>query len=550
MTTSGLRALRPPPGTTHIGEILRATAARAGDREAIVFPGERVSYADLYARALRHAAALRALGLVPGDHVGLLLTNRPEFCELLIGAAMAGCVTVLINARYKAHELRHVIADADVRALICANDSPGKGYDFPALLQEAFPGLGASALPLPQAPRLRHIFVLGDVAPESPPGFTPISALSAAADREAVTEIEAALPTRRADEPLLMLYTSGTTSAPKGCLLTHINVVGKGIAFAELFGLGDGDRIWNPLPMFHVGFAMPLASALAVGATVVTLRHFDPAHAREQLVAERITHAFPAFVQMWQGVVEHPDFDATRLPQLRCGLAVGPADLLMRLQRQTPDCPFISCYGMTEGTSVFTASRPDDPEPLRLGCEGRPFGGLELRIVDPVSGAAKAPGQRGEIQIRGYSVARGYYNAPTQTARAFLPGGWFATGDLGTVDADGNLRFRGRAKDMLKVGGENVAALEVESYLTSHPDVVMAQVVGVADERLSEVPAAFVELAPGSTLEPQEIVEYCQGQIASFKVPRHVVIVEEWPMSATKIQKGELGRLPLGPRLV
>jgi fatty-acyl-CoA synthase len=540
----------PPRGTAHIGTILQRTAARAGDREAIVFPDDRLGYAELYSRALDHAASLRAMGLSPGDHVGLLLTNRPEFAELLLGAAIAGCVTVLINARYKAHELRHVITDADVRALICSRDGAGAGYDFPALLQDAFPALCAGTLPVPEAPRLRRIFVLGDVAPGASPAFAPLAELREAGGREGADAIEAELPRRRADEPLLMLYTSGTTSAPKGCLLSHVNVVGKGIAFAELFGLGAGDRIWNPLPVFHVGFVMPLASALAVGATVVTLRHFDPSHAREQLVAERITHAFPAFVQMWQGVVEHPEFDAARLPHLRCGLAVGPADLLTRLQRATPDCPFISCYGMTEGTSVFTAPRPSDAEPLRLGCEGRPFGGLELRIVRADSGEPCAPGDSGEIQIRGYSVANSYYNASERTAEAFLPGGWFATGDLGSVDPDGNLTFRGRAKDMLKVGGENVAALEIESYLTRHPDVAMAQVVGVTDERLSEVPAAFVELRPGSTVTPRELVAYCQGQIASFKVPRHVVIVDEWPMSATKIQKQALSRLPLGPRLL
>jgi fatty-acyl-CoA synthase len=346
-----------------------------------------------------------------------------------------------------------------------------------------------------------------------------------------------------------MLYTSGTTSAPKGCRLSHRNLVGKGIAFCELFEFGPADRMWNPLPMFHVGFVMPLAGVLATAGTLVTMRRFEPPAALRQLAQERVTHAFPAFPQLWQGIVDQAGFDAAELPHLRRGLVVGPADLLRRMQRATPDCPFISCYGMTEGTSVFTAPRPADPETLRLGTEGRPLPGLELRIVDPDTGALMRAGEAGEIQIRGYSVAGGYHNAPERTAAAFLPDGWFRTGDLGSVDAEGNLCFRGRAKDMLKVGGENVAALEVEGYLTTHPEIVMAQVIGVPDPRLSEVVAAFVELRAGSSLTPAEVVAFCQGRIASFKVPRYVTFVDEWPMSATKIQKRALAELPLGPRL-
>ncbi len=550
MASAAVAAVGAPAGTAHIGEVLRRSAAAVGERDAIVFPDARLTFSELYERALQRAGSFRALGLSPGDHVGLLLTNRPEFAELLLGAAIAGCVSVLINARYKAHELRHVLADAEVRVLITSSDEVGEGYDFPALLVEAFPELERQSpgeIAIARAPMLRRMFVLEAQAATA---FEPYDRFLEPAGGEDIRSAEAGLADRSSDEPLLMLYTSGTTSAPKGCVLSHVNVVGKGIAFAEIFDLGAGERIWNPLPVFHVGFAMPLAAALAVGATVVTMRRFEPSAAVRQLAAERITHAFPAFPQLWQGVVDDPGFDAAALPHLRRGLLVGPADLLRRIQRATPACPFISCYGMTEGTSVFTAPLPADCEELRLGTEGRPLPGLELRIVGVDSSARELPaGEQGEIQIRGYSVAAGYYNAPERTAAAFLPDGWFRTGDLGSLDASGNLSFRGRSKDMLKVGGENVAALEVESYLTTHPEIVMAQVVGVSDAKLTEVVAAFVELRPGSSLTPAEVVEYCRGRIASFKVPRYVTIVGEWPMSATKIQKGALAELPLGPRL-
>jgi acyl-CoA synthetase (AMP-forming)/AMP-acid ligase II len=531
----------PPAGTVHLGQALRDAAHRSGGRDALVFPDTRVTYGELYERALRAAGSFLTLGLEPGDRVGLLMTNRPEFPELLIGAAIAGCVAVLINARYKARELQHVMADADLRCLITSYDREGEGYDFPALLREAYPRLTE------QLPRLSRIFVLGE--PEAHE-FTSFAEFVERCDSGDAGAAEVGLTHRDVREPLVMLYTSGTTSAPKGCTLSHVNLVGKGIGFCELFEFGAHDRMWNPVPVFHVGFVMPLAGAIAAGGTVATLRWFEPLEAIRQLCTERITHAFPAFPPLWQGVADHPEFDATRLPDLRRGLLVGPPDLLRRLQRATPDCPFISCYGMTEGTSVFTAPRPSEPEAIRLGTEGRPLPGLELRIVDRDSGTALAPLEVGEIQIRGYSVVDGYHNAPEQTAEAFLAGGWFRTGDLGSVDSEGNLSFRGRTKDMLKVGGENVAALEVESYLTTHPEIVMAQVIGVPDARLAEVPAAFVELRPGAQLQPSDVVAFCRGRIATFKVPRYVTFVEEWPMSATKIQKGALSALPLGPRLM
>jgi acyl-CoA synthetase (AMP-forming)/AMP-acid ligase II len=264
---------------------------------------------------------------------------------------------------------------------------------------------------------------------------------------------------------------------------------------------------------------------------------------------EAVTHVFPSFPQLWLPIIDHPDFDPAVLAHVRRNLLVGPPELLERAQRATPDIPVISCYGMTEGTSVFTAPRPSDSTERRLRTEGRPLPGLELRIVDLEDQRELPPGETGEIQIRGYSVAQGYHNDPQRSVEAFLPDGWFRTGDRGSTDADGYLSFRGRTKDMLKVGGENVAAVEVESFLGTHPEIRLAQVVGVPDDRLTEVVAAFVEVRPGSSLRPEDVVAYCRGTVSTFKVPRYVTFVEEWPMSTTKILKRALVDLPRGPRL-
>jgi fatty-acyl-CoA synthase len=285
---------------------------------------------------------------------------------------------------------------------------------------------------------------------------------------------------------------------------------------------------------------LPLMGCLAAGSTYVGVDRFDPEAALRQLEEERCTVAFPSFETIWLAVLSHPRFEQTDLSRLRLINNVGVPERLEAMQKRVPWATQISAYGATEGGGVIAFNEPDDPPEKRFTTQGRPFPGIEVRIVDPETGADLPPGERGEIVYRGYSTFEGYYKDPEQTAAAVDERSWFHSGDLGTLDEHGRVAYQGRLKDMLKVGGENVAAAEIEGFLARHEAVEIVQVVGAPDARYVEVPAAFVQLKEGAEASERELVDYCVGQISTFKVPRYVRFVGDWPMSGTKIQKYKL----------
>jgi acyl-CoA synthetase (AMP-forming)/AMP-acid ligase II len=270
------------------------------------------------------------------------------------------------------------------------------------------------------------------------------------------------------------------------------------------------------------------------------VKHFEPGAALSELVATKATIAYPAFATITAAMISHPDFSTRDLSRLRLILNVGPADLLLRFQSAFPKAIQISCYGLTECGGLSFYNELSETLEQRVTTSGRAIDGVEVRIAEAQSGAILRPGERGEIQLRGTTLFSGYYNGVAQTAEAMTKDGWLRTGDIGTLDADGRLSYVGRLKDMLRVGGENVAAAEIESYLLTHPAIKLAQVIGVPDERLDEVPAAFIELTTGARMEEIDVARYCAHRIANFKIPRYVRFVSEWPMSATKIQKFKL----------
>ena len=298
--------------------------------------------------------------------------------------------------------------------------------------------------------------------------------------------------------------------------------------------------MWTPLPFFHVSAIVTLAACLQSGMSLVHVgARFDPDVGVDQLERERCTIAFPAFETIWLEILNHPRFDAERVA-LHTVINVGTPGSLRRMQEMLPTVPQISAFGGTEYGGFNSLGHRDDPLQARLETSGHPFPGVELRIVEPETGADLPAGTDGEILMRGPMRFVRYHEDPENTALALDDEGWFHSGDLGRLDEDGRIAFVGRLKDMLKVGGENVAAAEVETFLLAHPDVEIAQVVGAPDARYTEVPAAFVQLRAGAVLEEQELIDHCLGRIATFKVPRYVRVVDEWPMSGTKIQKFKL----------
>jgi fatty-acyl-CoA synthase len=337
-----------------------------------------------------------------------------------------------------------------------------------------------------------------------------------------------------------MMYTSGTTARPKGCPLANESVVRLGAAVGdEVFHITPADRMWNPLPMFHVAAQATMTAMLNAMGTYVAMTHFEPTAALEYIERERATLMFPAYPTLTGPLLGHPSYTPDTFARVRVLLTVGPPDLLRSYQEKLPHTTHISCYGSTETGGNATMGRVEDPLEDRI-TSGKPFAGVELRTRDPLTGDDVPAGEIGVIHVRGFNLFGGYHNNAQATADSIDADGWFDTGDLGSVDERGNLVFRGRTKDVLKVGGENVGALEVEAYLLGHPDIVIAAVVGVPDPRYDEVPAAFVEVRAGASLTENDVVAYCRSGLAKYKVPRYVRFTTDWPMSATKIQKFRL----------
>jgi fatty-acyl-CoA synthase len=522
-----------------LGALLRARRG-LGDADALVFPDTRFTYAQLETAARAWAKALIAAGISPGEHVGLLFNSHPDFVIAMFAIAMAGAVSVPINARYQARELAYLTENADLVALIL-DGTPHPVVNFADRLRAALPSLAsrdpaASRLDFPEAPRLRQLITTGAAAP----GFTDAEDFLAAGAQTPDGAVDARIDAVANDEIGLILYTSGTTSNPKGCLLAHRSMVGNARGLARRYHIHQGDRFWSPLPIFHIAGILPLTAAIDAGAAYLTIPNFEAGIALAMLEDERATHTYPCFVTIMQDLINHPRFPHTDLSRVRLmnsNLAVQPPWITEAMAKAMPNAVQVGTYGLTEGSGVVCTSRPEDPYHLRTGRLGMPMDDWEVRIIDPQTGGDVPVGVHGEIVARGPNAMKGYYRDPVKTAATLDADGWMHTGDIGSFDEEGHIMFHGRLKDMLKVGGENVAVAEIEAVLDTHPAVRLSQVVGMPDPRYAEVPAAFVELKAGAMVTEAELIAHFDGKLARFKIPRLVRFVTEWPMSATKIQK-------------
>ena len=529
---------------TTLGDLLLLANDRSPDAPALILPDERLTYAQLTERAISRARALQALGVKPRDHVGLLLPTCIEFVEFLFAIALCGAVAVPLNARYRYSELAYVIENGDLVTVI-TTAQVADHVNFVERLTQALPGLDRQAdardLKLASAPRLRSLVLLGSA---EAPGFLPQRDFDRLAALSPETLVHETRMRVRLGDAAIMLYTSGTTSNPKGCLLSHESIVRNSIALGRhRYALRQEDVFWSPLPMFHIAAILPMCAIFDVGGAYATMKHFEAGAALRMLEHDNVTATYPCFVTIMQDMIYHPDFkktDLSRITLMNSNFAVQPPAIKEAMLEAIPHAIYVGTFGMTETAGTVSTSRLDDPLDERVGRLGRPLPGLEVRIVDPESGREVVPGERGEVWVRGYSTLLGYYKDPDKTAAALTEDGWFRTGDVGSIDGRGTMMFHGRIKDMLKVGGENVAAAEIEACLQRHPGVKLAQVVGIPDQRLVEVPAAFVERNAGSQVSPEELIEHCRREIAGFKVPRQIRFVSEWPMSTSKIQKFRL----------
>jgi fatty-acyl-CoA synthase len=512
-----------------IPDLLVRAATRDPDGDCVVFPNELTSYRVQLDRAVQAARSLAALGVEKGDHVAMMLPNMAEYVDVMLGTMLLGAWAVPINSRYKAHELGYVVENADVKVLF-TTDTTDEFTDYVALLREAFPDLPRPA----DAPLLETVVVIGSTAPTGTMGWTEFQSLAVSVEADEIDRRRSGIAVRDVG---LMMYTSGTTAMPKGCPLSYEALVRPALeAGRTRFELVAGDRMWDPLPMFHMSFVLPLIACLDAGAALLSMHRFEPGEALRYMEREEVTVNFASFPTITEAFLNHPDFATTKL-SFRLINNVAPPDALRSMQARMPFARQISAYGLTEAGGVVAFSEPTDTADQRATTSGRPFRGIEVQTRDLETDDVSARGEPGEILIRGYCLFEGYYKDIAKNAETRTADGWFRTGDIGALDPDGRISYLGRVKDMLKVGGENVAAAEIEGFLARHPAVMLAQVVSAPDAKYTEVAAAFVQLKPGASATEDELIEFCHGKIASFKTPRYVRFVNEWPMSATKIQK-------------
>ena len=510
------------------------------DRDCVVLSGERATYRQMYERSLQVAKALSALDIKKGERVGILMANSVDFVASLIGATFIGAVPMLYNGRFKSREIAHVTSDASIKVIL-TSDKIEEHVNYGDLLRSAIPGLDRQSnlqkLEISEMPELQTTVMLGATQHE---GFMLEDDFLSLGEQVETSTVLDPVDSFDPDDPAVMFYTSGTTAMPKGCELSHRVFQHSGVIGGERFGLRAGDKMWAPLPMFHTTFTMPFTGIVSVGGTIISMQHFDATEAIEMIKTERPTLAFPAFTTITMALLDHPQYDSDTFSSIRTMFNVAPEDVLVKMQKRMPHTSQITGFGMTEtGGSVCLGEATASPAQRSQTC-GTAFPGNEIRIQDPETGEFVGPGVKGEIITRGLGVFSGYHNDEAKNAEAFDDDGWFHTGDLGEMTINDEVIYSGRLKDMLKVGGENVAAVEVEGFLCTHPKVKIAAVVGLPDDKYTEVPVAFVETLADESLTEDEVIDYCRNQISSYKIPRHVRFITEWPMGATKILKYEL----------
>jgi fatty-acyl-CoA synthase len=512
------------------------------NRLCLVLPNEESTYKEMLNEALRIARSLKALEISKGDYVGILMANSVRYVESLFAISLLGAVPVLYNGRFKSREIAHVTRDAEIKVILIS-DKADEHANYGELLLKAIPEIESikgteTLLSLDRYPLLERIVLFGE---KKIKGFLQEGNFFALGEHINETELIANTNSIKLDDLAVMFYTSGTTAMPKGCPLTHTVLMHAGIIGGEKrLCLETNDVVWGPLPMFHTAFTQPFTGTLSVQGTFLSMEHFEPESALKMIKKYKPDVMFPAFGQLTLDILNQEHYSSKDFGSVRTIFNVGPPEQLVTMQNQMPDTTQVTAYGMTEmGGSVVMSERSDDIEG-RSETSGKALPGNEVQIRHPETRKALKPGEPGEIAARGVGVFSGYHNDTEKTQESFDSDGWFFTGDLGVMDEFGRVAFHGRLKDMLKVGGENVASVEIEGYLATHPKIKLSAVVGLDDSKYGEVPVAFIELKPGVVATESEIIDFCQGEIASFKIPRHIRFLTEWPMGATKILKYEL----------
>jgi fatty-acyl-CoA synthase len=529
-------------------EVLRSAADRFADQDALIFPqlGYRRSYVEFLYDVEECARGLLSLGVQPGDHVGIWATNWPQWVVVQFATAMIGAVLVNINPAYRAKEAGYVLKQADISILFLTDHF--RKSDYFALLAEICPELGScqpGALGAEACPKLRWVVSIKDEARPGILSWPDFCRPAQANPRNYLLDRQAAV---KAEDVVSIQYTSGTTGFPKGAMLTHRNLLMNAYYTGQRQSFTDRDRLCIPVPLYHCfGCVMGTLMCVIHGAAMVFPAESFDAEAALQAVQDARCTGIYGVPTMFIAELSHPQFDEFDLSSLRTGIMAGapcPIEIMRQVVEKMGAREITIAYGLTEASPVITQTEPADSLEHRVGTVGRILPSLEVRIVAPGSLDPLPPGQAGELIVRGHGNMRGYYKKPKETADALTGDGWLHTGDVALETADGYYRITGRIKDLIIRGGENIYPREIEEFLHTHPAILDVQVVGLPDLKTGEEVAAWIRLCPGKTLKEDEVMAYCQGRIAHYKVPRYVVFVDEYPTTVTgKVQKYKLREL-------
>jgi fatty-acyl-CoA synthase len=533
-------ATSPPLIEGTIGEALAAAARTWPDVEALVSVAQnlRLTYAELLARVDALACGFLRLGLEPGDRIAIWSPNKAEWTLTQYAAARCGLILVTINPAYQAAELDYTLNKVGVRALVAAEAFKASRYC--EMTEALAPEIAASTPGRLRTARVPSLEMVIQIDGTRRPGWLAFAELAQGGGADA-GGLEAVARELRADDPINIQFTSGTTGSPKGATLSHRNILNNGYFVGRAIGLSAGDRVCAPVPLYHCfGMVMANLACLTHGATVIyPSEGFEPLAALQTVASERCT-ALYGVPTMFIAELAEPGFASFDLSTLRTGIMAGspcPIEVMRQVIDKMGMEGVTIAYGMTETSPVSLQTAMDDPVDKRVSTVGRVQPHVEVKIVDE-AGATVPRGTPGEICTRGYSVMLGYWDDPEKTAQVLDVEGWMHTGDLGVLDDEGYCRIVGRIKDMVIRGGENIYPREVEEFLYSHPAIEDVQVVGLPDDRFGEELCAWVRLKPGASAAEEEIRVFCRGQIAHYKIPRYVRFVDSFPMTVTgKVQK-------------
>lgn len=530
-----------------VGQVVKEQAARNPETEAYVYPehGIRKTYKEFDEETDHLAKAFIGMGIEKGEHVAIWSDNKREWLLSQFATGKMGGVLVTVNTSYQSSELEYLLEQSDATTLILGEEF--KGTNYIEIVNAVCPELATAEkgkIVSKKLPHFKRVIVMSN---SSYPGIYTWNEFEAFAEKVSDAEYQERFLSMDPDDVINIQYTSGTTGFPKGVMLTHLNVVNNGKLIGDTMNLTETDRLCIPVPFFHCfGCVLGTMAAVTHSTTMVIAEQFEPKRVLQMVQDEKCTglHGVPT---MFIAELNHPDFASFDTSTLRTGIMAGspcPIEVMKKVIHDMGASEITIAYGQTESSPVITQTRADDDIEKRVSTVGKPHTGVEVKIIDPVTGEQVATGVPGELCTRGYHVMKGYYKNEEATKAAIDPEGWLHTGDIAVEDEDGYIAITGRIKDMVIRGGENIYPREIEEFLYQHPSVQDVQVVGVPDPKYGEELMAWVILKEGEKLDAEELKTYCTGKISRHKIPRYIEFTKEYPMTASgKIQKFKLREL-------